>query len=101
MIIVYTTCPTQREAEKIANTLVRERLCACVNMWPARSIYWWNKKIERAPEWVLLCKTRNALASKVEARIRALHSYDLTVIEQWEVKRVYKGVLKWVNEVTR
>jgi len=85
----------------MADVLVRERLVACVNMWPVRSIYWWEKKIEKASEWVLLCKTRQALAKEVEERIRKLHSYELTVIEQWEVKRVYKGVLKWVNEVTK
>lgn len=101
MIIIYTTCPTRKEAEKIALTLARERLVACVNMWPINSIYWWEKKIEKAGEWALLCKTRNALANKVEERVRKLTSYNLTVIEQWEVKRVYKGVLKWVNEVTR
>lgn len=101
MIIIYTTCPTRKEAEKIALVLMRERLVACVNMWPINSIYWWEKKIERASEWVLLCKTREALAKKIEDRIRALTSYQLAVIEQWEVKRAYKGVLKWVNEVTR
>lgn len=57
--------------------------------------------MEAAGEWVLLIKTRTTLAHQVETRIRSLHSYQLTVIEQWEVKRVYKGMLKWINEVTR
>lgn len=101
MIVMYTTCRTRNEAKKIASTLVAERLVACVNMWPVQSIYWWEKKIEHAAEWAILCKTRDALGKEVEARIRSLHSYRLTVIEQWEVKRVFKGTLNWINQVTR
>lgn len=101
MIIVYTSFPSEKEAKKVARILIKERLVACVNMWPIHSVYWWNKKIEKGQEWAMLCKTRNALAKKVEDRIRKLSSYSLTVIEQWEVKRVYKGVLKWINEVTK
>lgn len=101
MIILSTTCRTRKESEKIARALMRERLVACVNMWPIHSIYWWNKKIEEAGEWMLLIKTRNDLYTAVEKRIRELHTYELTVIEQWEVRRAYKGAIKWVNEVTR
>lgn len=101
MIILYTTCPTKKEAEKIARALMKERLVACVNIWPIHSIYWWEKQIEEASEWAMLIKTRDALGDKVESRIRALHSYQLTVIEQWPVKRAYKGTLKWIDEVIR
>lgn len=117
MVIIYTTVATKKEADKIADVLVEERLCACVNIWPVRSVYRWNPpdftsakdkvrrarvwKIERAAEWALLCKTRKALAGKAEARILKLHSYNMPVIEQWEVKKVSKGVREWIDEATR
>ncbi|MBI2552676.1 divalent-cation tolerance protein CutA [Candidatus Uhrbacteria bacterium] len=101
MIVIFTTCGSRKEAERIARALLRERLIACVNMWPVRSVYRFKAKVEQAREWAVLCKTRNALARRLEARLYALHSYDLPVIEQWEVKRTSRGVLKWIAEVTR
>jgi periplasmic divalent cation tolerance protein len=101
MIIIYTSFPNKTEAKKVGNALIKEKIVACVNMWSVDSIYWWEGKIQKEGEWVMLCKTREALAKRVEKRIHELTSYDLSVIEQWEVKRAYKGVLKWINEVTR
>lgn len=101
MRLIATTCGSLREAQKIAKALIDERLCACVNIWPVRSLYRWNKKIKQAPEWALLCKTRQALAGKVEARILKLHSYNLPVVEQWEVKVANQSARKWLTAATR
>lgn len=98
MMVVYTTCGSRKEAEKIARALVAERLVACVNMWPVRSVYRWHDKVEHANEWVILCKTRDAFGARVEKQIQELHSYKMPVIEQWEVKKVSRGVEKWIRE---
>jgi len=46
-IVVLTTCDSEKQAEKLAHTLVDQRLAACVNILPkARSIYRWEGKIE-------------------------------------------------------
>ena len=101
MMIITTTCATKREAERIARALLRERLVACVNMWPVHSVYRWKSKIEQANEWILVCKTRKGLGTKVELIIRELHTYKLPVIERWEVKRMSDDVEKWVTIATR
>ncbi|ABQ67724.1 CutA1 divalent ion tolerance protein [Rhizorhabdus wittichii RW1] len=80
MILVLTSCGSVAEAERIAEALVGERLAACVQIVPMRSVYRWQGAIERAEEWQLQAKTRAALADRVEARIRALHGYDLPEI---------------------
>jgi periplasmic divalent cation tolerance protein len=77
-VVVLSTAGSQEEAERIATTLVEERLAACVNLVaPLTSIYRWQGAIERATEVLLVIKTRRALAARLMARLGALHSYDV------------------------
>src|SRR6266478_7981801 len=69
---------SEDEAASIARTLVDERLAACVNIiGPARSIYRWRGAVEDAREYLLLLKTSARLYTKVERRVRELHSYEV------------------------
>ena len=77
-VAVLSTAGSREEAERIATTLVEERLAACVNIVaPITSVYRWRGAVERADEVLLVVKTRRSHASRVAARIRALHSYEL------------------------
>ena len=68
-VFVYTTYPSIVEAERAGRALVERRLCACVNILPGMvSFYWWQGKIERGDEVVMIIKTRATLA---EAGARA------------------------------
>ncbi|OGL66020.1 hypothetical protein A3B21_00635 [Candidatus Uhrbacteria bacterium RIFCSPLOWO2_01_FULL_47_24] len=101
MILITTTCGSRKEAEKITRMLLHEKLIVCVNMWPVRSMYLWGNKIERAGEWMVMCKTKNPLADRAARQIHKLHSYKLPIIEQWTVTRVSKGVENWISEFTQ
>ena len=62
-VLVYTTWPSIVEAERAGRAIVERRLAACVNIVPGMvSHYWWEGKIERAEEVVMIVKTRAALA---------------------------------------
>ena len=62
-VLVYTTYPSVVEAEQAGRTLVERRLCACVNILPGMiSLYWWQGKIDRGDEVVMIIKTRAGLA---------------------------------------
>ncbi len=77
-VVVLSTAGSRAEAERIATTLVEERLAACVNLVaPLTSIYRWQGKVERASEVLLVIKSRRALTTRLIARLRALHSYDV------------------------
>ena len=77
-IVVLVTAGSAEDSEKIARSLVEERLAACVNVVaPITSVYRWRGAVERAEEVLLVVKTRRQNAARVAARIRALHSYDL------------------------
>ena len=65
-VLVYTTWPSIVEAERAGRAIVERRLAACVNILPGMvSHYWWQGKIERAEEVVMLVKTRAGLADAV------------------------------------
>lgn len=79
-ILMLCTAGSADEAATIARTLVEERLAACVQISAVESWYRWQGQVEHAPEQRLHIKTSAALASEVEARIKALHSYELPEI---------------------
>ena len=102
MILVYVTTSSVREAEKIGKKLVQEQLAACVNILPKmHSIYRWKGKIESANETVLIIKTRNANFSKVEKRVKQLHSYEVPCILQIKIPQGSRDYLSWISKETR
>jgi len=75
--IVLTTAADAAEAERLANTLVGERLIACATLVPgAKSIYRWQGAVETSTETLLVLKTTAEQIGALQARVLALHSYD-------------------------
>ncbi len=97
---VITTCGTRREAEMIAERLVGERLAACVQMLAIDSMYRWQGEIEKAGEWLLLCKVRASDYSKVEAEIRKVHSYKTPEIIEIAIENGAADYLDWIRTST-
>jgi len=98
--LLYATFASAEEAERVAETVLSEKLAACVNILaPCTSIYRWQGKIEQAREVPALFKTRPMLARRLHERIAALHSYDLPVIEQWTVE-AGEAVTGWIARET-
>jgi len=76
--VVYSTIDKIQKARRIANTLVKEELVACVNIIPSvESIYKWKNKIENANEVVLIAKTTDRNVKKTIQRIKSLHTNDV------------------------
>lgn len=100
MIVIVTACGSAEEADRIGTALVGERLAACVQILPMRSIYRWQGHIERAEEWQLQIKTRAAHADAVEARIKALHGYSLAEIIALPVAGGSADYIGWVHAET-
>jgi periplasmic divalent cation tolerance protein len=80
-IVIYTTYPSIVEAETAGRALVERRLCACVNILAGMvSFYWWQGKVERGDEAVMIIKTRASLAAAVRAAVKQMHSYTTPAI---------------------
>jgi len=78
VVLVLSTVPNDDSAERIARTLVDEKLVACVNVLaPMTSFYRWKGSLERDTERQLVMKTTSERVSQLEKRLRELHSYEL------------------------
>lgn len=98
VLMVFVTCP-QSAAAQLAETLVQERLAACVNLLPGlRSVYRWQGRIESADECLLIAKTTAARYAELEAALRRLHPYELPEIIALDVARGWPAYLQWVVE---
>ncbi|MBI5347140.1 MAG: divalent-cation tolerance protein CutA [Candidatus Aenigmarchaeota archaeon] len=100
MKLVYITAATD-EAEKISKMLVKERLVACVNMFPIKSCFRWKGKIEKAEEIAIIAKTSDKKASAAICRVKELHSYEVPCVVAVDVKAGNKDFLKWIEEETK
>lgn len=97
-LIVLTTAATPEEANRLARTLVEERLAACATLIPAvQSIYHWQGQIESATETLLLLKTGAAQIAALEARLHALHSYQTPEFLVLPAQAGSRGYLDWLS----
>jgi len=100
-IQVTTTIGSKDAAQKMAESIVSERLAACVHVTgPMSSTYWWQGKIEMAEEWVCTAKTRKDLYDVLEKAIRAIHSYDEPEIIATPIIGGSQGYLAWLMSET-
>lgn len=97
VVLVYTTWPSIVEAEQAGRTIVERRWAACVNIVPGMiSHYWWEGKIERAEEVVMILKTRASLAEKVSAAVKETHSYGTPSIMILPVEKADPAYHAWI-----
>ena len=99
-IPIITTTEKRKDAEKIADVLVNEKLAACVQIvGPITSIYWWKGHVEKAEEWQCLIKTRQDLYEEIEKTIKSLHPYDVPEMIALPLSKVSKDYLLWLDSV--
>ncbi|MGH9488698.1 MAG: divalent-cation tolerance protein CutA [Terriglobales bacterium] len=100
-IVVFTTCATAEEAERIAAAVVERKLAACASAGaPLRSHYRWRGKVETATEIPLTIKTAKDCFPALEAAIRELHSYETPEILALPVERGSAAYLAWIEAGT-
>lgn len=99
VILVLSTVP-ESESARISETLISERLVACVNATPVRSCYRWRGEISREREELLIMKTRESLFAQVMDRVRELHPYEVPEILALPVWGGFTGYLEWVMDET-
>jgi|SRR5882672_163549 len=101
-LLILTNCPDDATAERIARTVVEQRLAACVNRLAAvHSVYRWQGAIEQAVEVPLLIKTTRERYPELEAAIRALHPHSVPEIIALPIGGGYAPYLRWVDDETQ
>jgi periplasmic divalent cation tolerance protein len=100
LILILTTMPDDDRAAGLARTLVEERLAACVNVHaPMMSTYRWHEAIESESERQVVIKTTRGRRAALEARLRALHPYELPELVVIDAVGS-EAYANWVRDVT-
>ena len=96
-VLVYTNWPSLVEAEAAGRGIVERRLAACVNILPGTiSHYWWQGKIERNEEVVMMVKTRASLADAVRIAVKEVHPYETAPIMTLPVECLDPDYHAWI-----
>lgn len=101
-VLVLVTWPADRAADTLARTLVEERLAACVNVLAdMRSVYRWEGVVHEDAERQLLIKTTADRLEALEARVAALHPYEVPEFLVLPVGGGSDKYLDWLHAATR
>lgn len=98
VILALSSCPDEAAAQQIAHALVTEGLAACVNrVSGVRSTYVWNDQLQEDAEVLLMIKTTAGRLAELEARLKALHPYELPECVAIAVTGGNERYLDWVR----
>jgi len=98
LFTVLMTAPDAEVAERLARTLVDERLAACANIVPGVvSVYRWEGEVQRDSEVLVILKTSAEVLDDLESRAVELHPYDVPEVLALPVRGGHGPYLDWVR----
>jgi periplasmic divalent cation tolerance protein len=101
-VMVLTTLPVDADGPGFAQSLVEERLAACVNLLaPMESVYRWEGNIEQETERQVVIKTSRDRVAMLWERIRELHPYDVPEFLVLPIVDGNDAYLRWVADSTQ
>lgn len=99
-ILVLVTCPPG-SARKISERVLKSRAAACVSVATGlRSLYWWNGRLVRAKENLLLIKTTKSRLGYLEKVVKGVHPYKMPEIVSFRMEGGNRDYLRWISEET-
>ena len=101
-IIIYVTCASLKEANRISGILLDKKLVACVSLIKGvTSRYWWKGKIDKSSEVILIMKSRKSLFKNIVTEIKEHHSYEVPEIIAVPIIAGNPDYLKWIKDSTK
>ncbi len=98
-MVIFITCANKNEAKKISAGLISAKLAACVNVVDGvESLFWWEKKVDRAREVLLIVKSKKTKLAGIIKKVRSLHSYSTPEIIALPIIGGDRQYLKWIDE---
>lgn len=102
VVVVWTTFPGDSDPAAFSQTLVSERLAACVTTQAGlASVYRWRDNVEAATEYQLTIKTTANRVVELERRVGELHPYDVPEFLVLAVNGGSATYLEWIGASTR
>lgn len=100
--MVLVTAPSRRVGRAIARAVLEARAVACVNLVAGvESHYWWQGKLERGAEVLLVMKTTADRLEELERLVIALHPYDTPEFVVLDITGGNRRYLDWIRASTR
>ncbi|MDD5120419.1 MAG: divalent-cation tolerance protein CutA [Candidatus Omnitrophica bacterium] len=101
-IIIFVTAKNKQEAQRIASSLVKSKLAACVNIVDKiDSLFFWESKIQRTKESLLIIKSKKGKFSKIIKLVKLMHSYEVPEIIALPITSGDKTYLRWIDAALR
>jgi periplasmic divalent cation tolerance protein len=99
IFIAFVTAPDVKMGRKLAKSILERRLAACVNLVTGvESHYWWQGKLDRSSEVLLIIKTTKAKLPSLEKLVLLLHPYDTAEVIAFPLKASTPKYLRWLLE---
>lgn len=98
-VLIISTA-AEENAREIAGILVKDRLAACINLLPVRSVYRWEGAVCDEPEQMMLVKTTRNRMDAAVTTIRRHHRYDLPEVIILPITGGSPEYLVWVETET-
>ncbi len=96
--VVLVTAP-KGECQRIVDHVIGQRLAACANVIEdIKSTFWWQGKIERGEECLIIFKTTVEAFEKLIEEIKRVHPYSVPEIIALPIEAGNKDYLRWVDE---
>ena len=96
--LIWSPCPSEDAAVRIARLLLDEQLIACANIVPSMmSVFAWQGETQTEQESGLLLKTTDAALDRATARLEQIHPYDAPAIAGWKVDMAGDATLDWLE----
>ena len=96
--VVLTTEVDKKNASKLANLLLKDKLIPCVTFKNIESQFWWEGSINQSKEVQLMIKCKKENVNNVCDKISQWHSYEVPEIIHFCVS-TNKNYYDWVNSV--
>lgn len=96
--IILSTYPDRESAAKTADWAVQDGLAACATISEVDSVYRWQGKVERSPEFLVMFKTTQGRKDELRGRIGERHPYQVPEIVEIAVPSMNEPYLKWLAE---
>lgn len=101
-IVVLITLPSVDLAQRLAASLVGERIAACVTILPqVQSIYRWKGDVCNESEVLCMVKTRRSLFDTLREHVLRMHPYEVPEIISLPMVEGHLPYLSWIFSETR
>jgi periplasmic divalent cation tolerance protein len=101
-ILVLVTTANKSEAEKISETLLKEKIIGCANIInPITSFFHWQGKVEKCEECLVVMKSRRDLFAELAEQVKRLHSYEVPEVLAFPIVEGSEAYLAWLGSVLK